>query len=83
MGLQKEDECQDPEHQKARGVNTYYPLGTVCYTDPSQGISPIHFMNVASWKNKQFSSIKDHVLILVHLDLEWSENGENMMKDQV
>ena len=38
MNLQKEDECQDPEHQRKRGVNTYYPEGTVCYTEPSKGI---------------------------------------------
>ena len=37
MNLQKEAQCQDPDHQRSRGVNTYYPQGTVCYTEPAQG----------------------------------------------
>ena len=35
--LQRQDKCQDPENQRARGVNTFYPEATTCYVDPSFG----------------------------------------------
>ena len=38
LGLEKDTGCKDPQHQRARGVNTYYPPGTVCYKEPSQGM---------------------------------------------
>ena len=33
--LERHDKCQDPEPQRGRGVNTFYPQGTTCYVDPS------------------------------------------------
>ena len=36
-GLEIHDECKDPEYQRAQGVNTFYPSGTVCSVDPSFG----------------------------------------------
>merc|ERR1711971_1172176 len=34
--LEVQAQCQDPQYMRDRGVNTYYPQGTVCYADPSQ-----------------------------------------------
>ena len=34
MGLEEQPMCKDPEYQN---VNTYYPQGTVCFSDPSSG----------------------------------------------
>ena len=38
MRLEKDNICQDPEYQRQKGVRTYFPPGTVCYSDPSEGI---------------------------------------------
>ena len=38
MGLEEQKECIDPKYQRDRGVDTYYPQGTLCFKDPSAGI---------------------------------------------
>ena len=38
MGLEEMDECIDPRYQREKGVDTFYPKGTVCFKDPSAGI---------------------------------------------
>ena len=38
MGLKEQKECIDPKYQRDKGVDTYYPQGTLCFKDPSAGI---------------------------------------------
>ena len=38
MGLEEQKECIDPKYQRDKGVDTYYPQGTLCFKDPSAGI---------------------------------------------
>ena len=37
MGLQEQERCMDPKYQREKGVNTAYPQGTVCFTEPASG----------------------------------------------
>ena len=39
--MESQARCQDADWMREAGVNTYYPPGTVCYRDPSQGVSNI------------------------------------------
>lgn len=40
MGLEEQKECIDPKYQRDRGVDTYYPQGTLCFKDPSAESCP-------------------------------------------
>ena len=46
--LERQDKCQDPEPQRGRGVNTFYPQGTSCYVDPSFGKECFQFQGKSS-----------------------------------
>ena len=35
--LEAVSQCEDPKWQRDYGVNTFYPQGTTCFTDPSKG----------------------------------------------
>ena len=76
MGLEELDECIDPLYQRNKGVDTYYPKGTICFKDPSSGIALFYkdrrstiFAYLHSFKNRIiFESIIFQNLVL-SLDL--------------
>ena len=49
MGLEEQKECIDPKYQRDKGIDTYYPQGTLCFKDPSAGII---VFNAVLWRTR-------------------------------
>ena len=80
--LEVQAQCQDPQYMRDKGVNTYYPQGTVCYADPSQGTFKVdHNRYIFNLQKKlKFQRL---VPILEYLALVWLENGKSFNRFNV